>query len=171
MTDLTLYSMPSSGNSYKARLLLAMLGRDYTHIGLEYETPELAAAHADGKLPLGKLPVLELADGTRLNADIVLIGIGILPNSELAEAAKLDCNGGILVDEDAAQVIGEFSLPEIAQYVPSSIMAAQGGSKAFTMPLSRVSLLPQLLQDASGRSWMFRGSGLTSMMRNYRLPG
>ena len=49
----------------------------------------------------GRINSVELADGTRLNADIVLIGIGILPNSELAEAAKLDCNGGILVDEDA----------------------------------------------------------------------
>ena len=49
----------------------------------------------------GRINSVELADGTRLNADIVLIGIGILPNSELAEAAELDCNGGILVDEDA----------------------------------------------------------------------
>ena len=35
MTDLTLYSMPSSGNSYKVRLLLALLGRPYTHVGME----------------------------------------------------------------------------------------------------------------------------------------
>jgi len=63
---LTLYSMPSSGNSYKVRLLLALLGRDYTHVALEYETKALARAHAAGTLPLGKLPVLELADGTRL---------------------------------------------------------------------------------------------------------
>ena len=66
MTDLTLYSMPSSGNSYKVRLLLSMLGRSYTHVGMEYETPELDAAHATKKLPLKKLPVLELEDGTRL---------------------------------------------------------------------------------------------------------
>ena len=66
MTDLTLYSMPSSGNSYKARLLLAFLGRLYAHVGMEYLTPELDAAHASGTLPLGKLPVLELPDGTRL---------------------------------------------------------------------------------------------------------
>lgn len=63
---LTLYSMPSSGNSYKARLLLALLGRPYRHVGMEYLTPELDAAHAAGTLPLGKLPVLELEDGTRL---------------------------------------------------------------------------------------------------------
>jgi len=59
MPELTLYSMPSSGNSYKVRLLLAMLGRPYTHIGMEYETPELDSAHAAKTLPLKKLPVLE----------------------------------------------------------------------------------------------------------------
>ena len=46
MTDITLFSMPSSGNSYKVRLLLALLGRAYTHVGAEYETPEIAKAHA-----------------------------------------------------------------------------------------------------------------------------
>ena len=63
---LTLYSMPSSGNSYKVRLLLALLGQPYMHIGMEYETEALDKAHADGVLPLKKLPVLELDDGTRL---------------------------------------------------------------------------------------------------------
>jgi len=63
---LTLYSMPSSGNSYKARLLLAFLDRRYTHVGLEYETPELENAHARGTLPLGKLPVLVTEDGGSL---------------------------------------------------------------------------------------------------------
>lgn len=63
MTDLTLYSMPTSGNSYKARLLLSFLGRSYRHIGMEYDTPELAEAHAKGTLPLGKLPVLLLPTG------------------------------------------------------------------------------------------------------------
>ncbi len=66
MTDLTLYSMPSSGNSYKARLLLSLLGEKYTHIGMEYETPELAEAHSTGRLPMGKLPVLLLKDGTAI---------------------------------------------------------------------------------------------------------
>ena len=66
MTALTLYSMPSSGNSYKVRMLLAHLGLPYRHVGLEYSTPELARAHADRTLPLKKLPVLELSGGTRI---------------------------------------------------------------------------------------------------------
>ena len=66
MTEFTLYSMPSSGNSYKVRLLMSLLGLSYRHVGLEYETEALAKAHADGTLPLRKLPVLELNDGTRI---------------------------------------------------------------------------------------------------------
>jgi len=66
MAELTLYSMPSSGNSYKVRLLLAHLGLPYQHIGLEYLTPELSEAHEAGRLPLKKLPVLELEDGQRI---------------------------------------------------------------------------------------------------------
>lgn len=39
-----------------------------------------------------------LADGTRLDADIVIVGIGLIPNTELAEAAGVDVDNGILVD-------------------------------------------------------------------------
>ena len=42
-----------------------------------------------------------LNDGTVLDADIVLVGIGILPNEELARDAGISCNNGILVDRDA----------------------------------------------------------------------
>lgn len=66
MSDFTLYSMPSSGNSYKVRLLLAFLGIPYTHVGMEYLTPELDRAHSEGLLPLSRLPVLQFADGTRM---------------------------------------------------------------------------------------------------------
>ena len=94
MADLTLYSMPSSGNSYKVRLLLAFLGCPYRHVGMEYETPELDQAHGQGTLPLKKLPVLELPDGTRLpesNAILCYLADGTpwLPEDALARAQTL----------------------------------------------------------------------------------
>ncbi len=94
MTELTLYSMPSSGNSYKVRLLLALLGHRYTHVGMEYETPELEKAHAEGTLPLRKLPVLELEDGTRLpesNAILCYLAEGTdwMPTDPIARAQVL----------------------------------------------------------------------------------
>ena len=94
MTDLTLYSMPTSGNSYKVRLLLALLGNPYRHIGMEYESPALEKAHAENTLPLKKLPVLELADGTRIpesNAILCYLADGTdwLPADPIARAQTL----------------------------------------------------------------------------------
>jgi 3-phenylpropionate/trans-cinnamate dioxygenase ferredoxin reductase subunit len=41
---------------------------------------------------------VRLVDGSRIEADLVLVGIGLSPNIALAEAAGLDCQNGILVD-------------------------------------------------------------------------
>ena len=38
-------------------------------------------------------------DGQEIAADFAVVGIGILPNSEIAEAAGLDVNNGIVVDD------------------------------------------------------------------------
>ncbi len=91
---LTLYSMPSSGNSYKVRLLLALMGTPYRHVGMEYETPELDRAHAEGTLPLGKLPTLELDDETRLpesNAILCYLAEGSdwMPSDPVTKARAL----------------------------------------------------------------------------------
>ncbi|MBW7057103.1 glutathione S-transferase family protein [Paracoccus bogoriensis] len=74
-----LYSMPSSGNSYKVRLLLALTGRDCPRVDVEYGSPALEAAHREGRLPFGKAPVLELPEGALLpesNAILCWLGEG-----------------------------------------------------------------------------------------------
>ncbi|MGK5627321.1 NAD(P)/FAD-dependent oxidoreductase [Streptomyces sp. URMC 123] len=47
----------------------------------------------------GRVRAVELADGTRLPADLVLIGTGVLPDTSLAASAGLAVGDGILVDE------------------------------------------------------------------------
>jgi NADPH-dependent 2,4-dienoyl-CoA reductase/sulfur reductase-like enzyme len=42
---------------------------------------------------------VELADGSILPADLVVVGIGIIPNTELAEAAGAASSDGVIVDE------------------------------------------------------------------------
>ncbi|WP_236791016.1 FAD-dependent oxidoreductase [Amycolatopsis sp. GM8] len=49
----------------------------------------------------GLVRAVELSDGTRLPADLVLAGVGIEPRTELAAQLGLDCDGGIVVDEFA----------------------------------------------------------------------
>ncbi len=42
---------------------------------------------------------VRLADGSRVDADVVVVGVGITPNTELAAAAGLSVDNGVLVDE------------------------------------------------------------------------
>ena len=47
----------------------------------------------------GRVTGAELTDGTMIEADFVIAGTGILPDTRLAEAAGLTCENGIAVDE------------------------------------------------------------------------
>ncbi len=42
--------------------------------------------------------LLHLASGDAIEADVVVVGIGVLPNTELAQAAGLQTNNGLVVD-------------------------------------------------------------------------
>lgn len=47
----------------------------------------------------GRVRTVETADGRTFPADVVLIGIGVIPNAELAAEAGLAVNNGVVVDE------------------------------------------------------------------------
>jgi len=91
---LTLYSMQSSGNSYKVRMLLARLARPYHLVEIdrfkgENRTPEYLAINPDGRLP-----ALQLEDGRILaesNAILVYLAEGTpwLPNDRFDYAETL----------------------------------------------------------------------------------
>lgn len=87
-----LYSMPSSGNSYKVRLLLALLGRTAEVVDCEYGSADLAQAKA--VLPFGKVPALVLDDGRVLaESDAILWflgeGTGFVPADPVTRAQML----------------------------------------------------------------------------------
>ncbi|MDO5605737.1 MAG: glutathione S-transferase family protein [Paracoccus sp. (in: a-proteobacteria)] len=89
-----LYSMPSSGNSYKVRLLLALLGRCAEIVDVEDSSPAIAQAKADGRLPFGKAPVLELGDGQLLPESNAILcwlgeGTGFVPTDPFQKARML----------------------------------------------------------------------------------
>ncbi|MDP5307456.1 glutathione S-transferase family protein [Paracoccus spongiarum] len=89
-----LYSMPSSGNSYKVRLLMALTGRAVQVVDCEYGSDALAGAKAGGALPYGKVPVLVLDDGQMLaesNAILWYLGesTGFVPADPVTRAQML----------------------------------------------------------------------------------
>ena len=48
----------------------------------------------------GQQAVVHLKDGATIEADLLVVGVGVAPNIALAEAAGLDLDNGVLVDEN-----------------------------------------------------------------------
>ena len=47
----------------------------------------------------GQVESVMCSDGTSINADMVIIGAGVIPNTEIAQNSGVSCENGILVDE------------------------------------------------------------------------
>lgn len=71
----------------------------------------------------GRVSAVVLADGRELPADLVLVGIGVLPNQELAEAAGLPAGDGVRVDAFLA--------------TPDPAISAIGDCARFPSPFAR----------------------------------
>jgi 3-phenylpropionate/trans-cinnamate dioxygenase ferredoxin reductase component len=62
--------------------------------------------------------VVGLGEGEFIEADAVLVGVGIGPNTELAEAAGLDVDNGVLVDERCmTSADGVFAAGDMANHL------------------------------------------------------
>ena len=75
------------------------------------------------KFHLGRTPAaiqerhVQLDDGTKLDCDMVVVGVGVRPNTKLAEEAGIATDDGILVDEYLeTKVPGIFAAGDIARW-------------------------------------------------------
>lgn len=72
---------------------------------------------------------VELADGRSFPADLVLIGIGVVPNTELAQLMGLDCDNGIKVDSYALASDGTTIAVGDCANLPNPVSHAPEGSR------------------------------------------
>ncbi|MEX2494705.1 MAG: FAD-dependent oxidoreductase [Woeseia sp.] len=70
----------------------------------------------------GRVRSVQLSDGTEIPADLVVIGIGIVPNSELAAAAGLEVENGIVVDDRCRTSDGDIYAVGDCTFHPSAVM-------------------------------------------------
>lgn len=81
---------------------------------------EVAAIHGDGSVS-----AVELTGGERIDADVVIIGVGVEPNIELARDAGLECDNGIVVNERCeTSVPGIYAAGDVANH-PNPILGAR----------------------------------------------
>jgi glutathione S-transferase len=89
-----LYDYLDSGNGYKIRLLLAQLGRDYRWVELDIMRGGTRTADFLAKNPNGRIPTLQLDDGTCLAESNAILwyladGTPYLPAGKLERAQVL----------------------------------------------------------------------------------
>lgn len=84
-----------------ARVTSPAISEFYTRVHTDAGVNIMTGARLSRLVGTDRVDGAELADGTQIDAEIVLVGIGILPNQELAAQAGIACENGILVDRDA----------------------------------------------------------------------
>ncbi|MFN4283190.1 MAG: NAD(P)/FAD-dependent oxidoreductase [Alphaproteobacteria bacterium] len=84
------------------------VGDWYVGLHRKHGATVITQAVIDGIEGDGKVTGVRLGDGTVLPADIVVVGIGIVPNVELATEAGIKADNGIVVDQ-----FGHTSAPDV----------------------------------------------------------
>ncbi|MEM7444817.1 MAG: FAD-dependent oxidoreductase [Pseudomonadota bacterium] len=116
----------------------------------------------------GHVQAVQLADGQGIEAELVILATGIIPSTELALDAGLECRNGILIDDELCtsdpriQAIGECAEHDghcygtVAPLFSMAAVAAQrlaGGKAVFSDAVSSTALKVTGLElFASGRS-------------------
>jgi apoptosis-inducing factor 3 len=110
------------------KLEVAVVGRDSVPLGkvLGIEMGNLVRETHESrgvKFHLGRTPLaihdryVQLDDGTKLDCDLVAVGIGVRPNTRLAEQAGIVTDNGVLVNEFLeTNVPGIFAAGDIARW-------------------------------------------------------
>ena len=78
---------------------VAVLGERRTADGGRCEEAGLATANSPQPTASDRVRAIRLEDGTEIEADLVVMAAGIRPNTELAKAAGLRCDRGVLVND------------------------------------------------------------------------
>ncbi|HET8926236.1 MAG TPA: FAD-dependent oxidoreductase [Microbacterium sp.] len=75
----------------------------------------MPAAVSEFRGAAGRVRSVVLSDGTELPADVVMVGVGALPNVQLAAEAGLPVDDGVITDETlAAGVAGVYAAGDVA---------------------------------------------------------
>ena len=70
----------------------------HTQHGVDLRCRVTATAIQPAKTDPSTAGAVQLADGTQLDADVIVVGVGVTPNVELAQSCGLNVDNGILTD-------------------------------------------------------------------------
>lgn len=120
---------------YGSRLVGRAVGEQTADFFLQAHRKRGLDIHLDARITQlldggnGSVSGIELEDGTRVDAQIVLIGIGVIPNTELAEQMGLEVENGIVVDANALASDGTTVAVGDVANIPNPVPGAPAGER------------------------------------------
>lgn len=72
--------------------------------------------HASGFEGVEKITAVKLDDGERLEADLVVVGVGIKPATEMIEGVELQADGGVVTDDHLRVSEGVYAAGDITYF-------------------------------------------------------
>jgi 3-phenylpropionate/trans-cinnamate dioxygenase ferredoxin reductase subunit len=97
------------------RVLGPELGRVYRDIHADHGVRFVGGAAIEAIEGDDSVSALRLADGRRIDADVVIVGVGVEPRVELARAAGLELDNGIVVDDQLrTSAAGVYAAGDVA---------------------------------------------------------
>src|SRR5574337_310429 len=108
-----------------------LLQKSLAQRGLKFligaKTKELVGSEDDGRA--GRVTAVRFEDGSAMEADLVVMAVGIRPNTELAQAMRLHCERGIVVN-DTMQTVTDARI-----YAVGECAAHRGVAYGLVAPL------------------------------------
>jgi glutathione S-transferase len=144
---ITIFGMADSGNCYKPRLLMALLGRPFRHVEVSWLDGGTASPEFRRKSPIGKVPLIETPDGRVLpesNAILFYLGEGtrFIPEDRFERARMLAWMFFEQYSHEPNVAVRRSLLryPEMAEMATPERLAAtlEGGRKALAVMEERL---------------------------------
>ena len=105
-----------------ARVAEPEISAFYDRIHKDHNVTIVTESRIQGFAGDGDVSGVSMADGRVIEADLVIAGIGILPNIELAEAAGLDIDNGIVVNDLGQSSDADIFAAGDCTYHPNNVL-------------------------------------------------
>ena len=98
------------------RVLGAELGRVCAEVHVDHGVDLRLGVGVESITGAGRVEQVTLSDGTRLDADVVIVGVGVIPNTEWLEDSGLDIDNGVVCDETCLASPGVVAAGDVARW-------------------------------------------------------
>ena len=98
------------------RVLGAEMGGVCAEVHRDHGVDLRTGVGVDSITGAGRVERVTLGDGTRLDADVVVVGVGVIPNTEWLEGSGLAIRDGVVCDETCLAAPGVVAAGDVARW-------------------------------------------------------